>query len=44
MGPGDYYVSWVGQNQMGRQVGNGVYFIRLNIDLKSSFQKLVYLK
>ena len=44
MGPGDHYVSWNGLNQMGRQVGNGVYFLRLNIDLKSGFQKLVYLK
>ena len=44
MGPGDHSISWSGINQMGLQVGNGVYFIRLNIDTKNNSQKVIYLK
>ena len=44
LGPGDHSISWAGINQMGHQVGNGVYFVRLNIDTKNNSQKLVYLK
>ena len=44
LGPGDHSISWAGINQMGHPVGNGVYFVRLNIDTKNNSQKLVYLK
>ena len=44
LGRGDHSISWAGINQLGHQVGNGVYFVRLNIDTKTNSQKLVYLK
>ena len=44
IGPGNHFITWDGINQMGRNVGNGVYFIRLNLPVRNNFQKLIYLK
>ncbi len=44
IGPGNHFITWDGINQMGRNIGNGVYFIRLNLPVRNNFQKLIYLK
>ena len=41
---GDNYISWKGKNQLGQEIANGVYFIKLSINQKNDFQKLLYLK
>ncbi|MBI65965.1 MAG: hypothetical protein CMG64_06705, partial [Candidatus Marinimicrobia bacterium] len=43
-GPGDHSIVWDGRNQTGYNVGTGVYFVKLNVNTKNNYQKLIYLK
>ena len=43
-GIGKHTISWNGQNELGNDVGSGVYFAQLDIEGAQGIQKLVYLK
>ena len=43
-GIGKHTISWNGQNELGNDVGSGVYFAKLDIEGAQGIQKLVYLK
>ena len=43
-GQGDHTIVWDGRNQTGYNVGTGVYFVKLNVNTKNNYQKLIYLK
>jgi hypothetical protein len=42
--PGDYNITWTGNDNQNRTVNNGIYFIRLKTDNRTTTQKLVYTK
>jgi len=42
--PGYYHVSWHGKNDIGKEVGAGVYFCRLSIGTKNLTKKMIYVK
>ncbi len=42
--PGYYHVSWHGKNDIGKEVGAGVYFCRLSIGSKNLTKKMIYVK
>ena len=43
-GIGKHTISWNGQNELGNDVGSGVYFAQLDVEGAKGIQKLVYLK
>ncbi|MEL1222802.1 MAG: CotH kinase family protein [Candidatus Neomarinimicrobiota bacterium] len=43
-GIGKHTISWNGQNELGNDVGSGVYFAQLDVEGAQGIQKLVYLK
>ena len=43
-GIGKHTISWNGQNELGNDVGSGVYFVQLDVEGAQDIQKLVYLK
>ena len=43
-GIGKHTISWNGQNELGNDVGSGVYFAQLDVEGAQDIQKLVYLK
>ena len=43
-GTGKHTINWNGRNELGHDVGSGIYFAQLDIDGARDFQKLVYLK
>ena len=43
-GVGKHAIIWNGENELGHDVGTGIYFAQLDINGARDFQKLVYLK
>ena len=43
-GTGKHAINWDGDNDLGHDVGSGIYFAQLDIEGARDFQKLVYLK
>ena len=43
-GTGKHTIIWNAENELGQDVGSGVYFAQLDIEGAQDFQKLVYLK
>ena len=43
-GTGKHTINWNGENELGHDVGSGIYFAQLDIEGARDFQKLVYLK
>ena len=43
-GPGEYSVVWNGTDNMGRNVGSGIYFYRIKADRFTATRKMVVLK
>jgi hypothetical protein len=44
VGPGEYTVSWRGDDDAGRELGSGVYFYRLQVGDTRVERKMVLLK
>jgi flagellar hook assembly protein FlgD len=41
---GTHQVTWDGRNDLGAQVGSGIYFYRLTADQKTSVRKMVLMR
>ena len=43
-GTGKHTINWNGENELGHDVGSGIYFAQFDIEGARDYQKLVYLK